>query len=370
MRDRSTIIVLALLLAAVAIIFTTLSAVSNAPVELDPLPQATETAMPTYSPEPTELPTEPTPTQTLTVEPTVEPTPTPTPIVTKTAAPTPTPTTPAIPAIPVKLSDYQQVLKDSLKLVSAPATLTPNALSAATSMAPYSDGCAQPAAGPVGTPGLCSYGATTGKKTMWLIGDDHAAQWFPALNEIALSAGYKLVVHTKDSCPVVTGSVYSKELGRKFTECVAMNTWWSKTVKSVRPDLLIIASNHANLTDLDAVSEAVNAYASSAKRVMILGDTPRFTSDVPGCVSSSSNIASCAVSQGAAFKTNIIANLSDLADSNGYTYVDVRSWLCASNRCPAVAADVLLYRTNSLLTDAGSAWLANILRPNIARLLG
>jgi hypothetical protein len=36
-----------------------------------------------------------------------------------------------------------------------------------------------------------------------LFGDSHAAQWFPAVENIASSQGYKLFSFTKTSCPAI-----------------------------------------------------------------------------------------------------------------------------------------------------------------------
>jgi len=51
--------------------------------------------------------------------------------------------------------------------------------------------------------GTCEYGKTDSNKVMVLYGDSHAAQWFPALHEIANRSGYKLISLTKSACPSV-----------------------------------------------------------------------------------------------------------------------------------------------------------------------
>ena len=51
--------------------------------------------------------------------------------------------------------------------------------------------------------GECIYGDKGSKKSIVLYGDSHAAQWFPALEELAIERGYKLVSLTKSACPSV-----------------------------------------------------------------------------------------------------------------------------------------------------------------------
>ena len=49
--------------------------------------------------------------------------------------------------------------------------------------------------------GLCTYGDVNSQRTIVLYGDSHAAQWFPALERIAIDNGLKLVSLTKSACP-------------------------------------------------------------------------------------------------------------------------------------------------------------------------
>src|SRR5690606_10377108 len=53
-------------------------------------------------------------------------------------------------------------------------------------------------------PDRCEFGDTDSDKTVVLIGDSHAAQWFPALESIAQENGWKLLTRTKSSCTPVS----------------------------------------------------------------------------------------------------------------------------------------------------------------------
>ncbi|MET0419241.1 MAG: acyltransferase family protein, partial [Actinoplanes sp.] len=46
----------------------------------------------------------------------------------------------------------------------------------------------------------CVYGDPNGARTMYLIGDSHAAHWFPAFDDLARNRGWKLVAMTKAAC--------------------------------------------------------------------------------------------------------------------------------------------------------------------------
>ncbi|MFM2201018.1 MAG: hypothetical protein RL040_218, partial [Bacteroidota bacterium] len=64
----------------------------------------------------------------------------------------------------------------------------------------------------------CEYADTKSEKTMVLYGDSHAAQWFPALVEIASRSGYKLISFTKSACPSVD-TVRLDQGGFKMSRC-------------------------------------------------------------------------------------------------------------------------------------------------------
>ena len=55
--------------------------------------------------------------------------------------------------------------------------------------------------------------------TVALVGDSHAAQWFPALDVLARRHDWRLVVFTKISCRFVDLPIYSRDLKREYTEC-------------------------------------------------------------------------------------------------------------------------------------------------------
>lgn len=66
--------------------------------------------------------------------------------------------------------------------------------------------------------GYCTYGDVNSDITIVLYGDSHAAQWFPALERIAIKRGIKLVSLTKSACPAVDAP-RDDDGGFKFSKC-------------------------------------------------------------------------------------------------------------------------------------------------------
>lgn len=65
----------------------------------------------------------------------------------------------------------------------------------------------------------CVYGAVASDTTLVLFGDSHAAQWFPALEQVAARRRWRLVSLTKSACPSAMVSVLNPSLGRAYVEC-------------------------------------------------------------------------------------------------------------------------------------------------------
>ena len=64
-------------------------------------------------------------------------------------------------------------------------------------------------------------------RTVVLLGDSHAAQWFPALERLAEREHFRLIAWTKSGCPFALGvHIYLPAIGRDYTECLA----WQRRV--------------------------------------------------------------------------------------------------------------------------------------------
>jgi SGNH domain-containing protein len=65
------------------------------------------------------------------------------------------------------------------------------------------------------------FGVTTARRTVILIGDSHAAQWFRALERVAMHERFRLIVWTKSGCPLAPGlHLYLPAIGRQYAECI------------------------------------------------------------------------------------------------------------------------------------------------------
>ena len=191
--------------------------------------------------------------------------------------------------------------------------------------------------------GKCEYGKIDSDKTMVLYGDSHAAQWFPALHEIAKRSGYKLISLTKSACPSVE-TQRRDQGGFKMSRCV---TWRENTIKriqEIKPDVLIMSSfqyfaqppQYKDRTQWwnEGQRKLLNNVKNASPNLIYITDTPHPQRDIPSCLSDYS-ISECNTSERS-------KNLS----LPGFKVIDPNPWMC-TDVCPAVKDGIVAYRDAS-----------------------
>ena len=189
----------------------------------------------------------------------------------------------------------------------------------------------------------CEYAELDSQKTMVLYGDSHAAQWFPALAEIASRSGYKLVSLTKSACPSVD-VVRSDQGAFKMSRCKNWREDAIQRIMKMKPDVLVMSSfqyfaQPRQFQDRDkwwddGQRKLLAQVKNASPNLIYLTDTPHPARDIPACLTNNS-ISECN-------KTERSKNLS----ISGFEVIDPNSWLC-SRTCPAVKDGVVAYRDAS-----------------------
>lgn len=91
--------------------------------------------------------------------------------------------------------------------------------------------------------GTCAFANPSAEKTAVLIGDSHAAAWFPAVEEAARRQDWRLLSRTKSACGAFDIPQWNDSLGRIYRECAS----WQKSVLEemarIQPDLIVLASS-------------------------------------------------------------------------------------------------------------------------------
>jgi hypothetical protein len=218
------------------------------------------------------------------------------------------------------------------------------------------EGCGLSLAG--SKPPACVYGDPGGTTTVALVGDSHAAHWFPAIELLARQHGWRLVPFMKFSCVFVDMPIWSPRLKREYTECEAWRERVVDRLVALRPDLVIVASAQELpvVVDSDDDPELQGAaVARLIKRipgvVAIIVDTPRSDHDVPACLAKHPRaIERCTTTRAAAFGPRYRIREAEAARLSGATLVDLSAVTCPTDPCPPVIGSMLVYRDHHHLT--------------------
>ncbi len=271
----------------------------------------------------------------------------------------------------------RQLLAESPR--SLPSNLTPplTEIKSARS-AVYRDGC-HVAYDSTSTP-PCEYGERTSGKVVVLFGDSHAAQWFPALNRLAVGRGWKLVSLTKASCKVARVTL------RRFDgPYVACDTWRARAIariNALRPDLVIVSSSDAGdplYPEPDPVRQwtdgfraTYDALGKSGARVVALLDTPWPKTDAVDCVALYSlRLDRCTHHLPEAIRDPSRRTATrTAAQQSGATLIDPTPWLRTGTgtgtgegegNCPVLVGNTVVYRDTSHISDAYAEAIAPVL---------
>ncbi len=227
----------------------------------------------------------------------------------------------------------------------------------------------------------CEYGDVTGAKTVMLIGDSHAVQWFGALNKAAKARGYKLISWTRGGCPWFELAVKNMKTGLKYPECAAWQRNVLAAVLKNPPDVLVLATiEHGYRADLGkefleidesqplvtrAILRSLPQFVASGARVVVLRDTPHMGVDVPTCVTKNlKNPERCAMPRDLGFAGGGI-DARTASTVPGVAVADFTPTLCgpAPRPCDVVRQGMVLYRDSNHLTPTYSELLAPLFYP-------
>jgi peptidoglycan/LPS O-acetylase OafA/YrhL len=279
------------------------------------------------------------------------------------APPTPTtvvgPASTIVPITPIATATPRPTARPPTARVDGklPAKLTPTLEDARTDRDRLlADGCGLSLGGT--KPPDCVYGDRHGTVTVALVGDSHAAHWFPALERIANARGWRLVPLTKFSCVFVDLPIWQPTLNREYTECEAWRENVVDRLVKLRPNLVIVASNQwlpvIEARDNDPERQGA-ALARLLKRIpgekAIISDTPRSEVDVPACLAQHPKaIERCTTKQRAAFGWRHLRRETEAARLSGATLIDLSAAICPVDPCPPVIGNIVVYRDHHHLT--------------------
>jgi peptidoglycan/LPS O-acetylase OafA/YrhL len=264
----------------------------------------------------------------------------------------------------------EQQLRDALGLTQAPEQLAPPLADVAKDEPViYGDGC-HAGTDEVELPADCAYGDPDSATVVYLFGDSHAAQWFPAMEALATENGWKLVPRTKSACTPVSVAVDNSSLGREYTECADWREKVFEELETVQPALIVVAGSDAapvvEASEGGGLGRWRNGWTETLEkmpdsaRVAALTDTPwSFDLSAADCVSMHP-LAECNDDYGIEFTERRETGI-EVQQGIGTSVIDTGLWFCVDEQCPVVVGELLVYRDNHHMTTPYATSLADVL---------
>jgi hypothetical protein len=226
----------------------------------------------------------------------------------------------------------------------------------------------------VTSPRDCVYGDPKGAFSVALVGDSHAAQWFPAVERVAKAHGWRLLTFVKVACPFLDMPVRNVALKREYRECAAFNDATIARLRQARPDLTLVSMSryaiHPVLKRDMTIAAQGAAYARMLDRipgrVAVIVDTPDAGRDIPACLSRHvADVRDCAIARATALSKDLGAIERAATETTRDDLIDLTDRICRDDPCPVVVDGMIVFRDLRHLTATFSRSLA----PDLGRRL-
>jgi len=219
----------------------------------------------------------------------------------------------------------------------------------------------------------CVFGDAQAVHTVVLVGDSIAGQWFPAVSKVFDQPGWRLLVLTKSSCPMVDEDFFYARIGRTYIEC----SNWRKAVLDVlakiKPDIVLTTSS-----DLPPFSQeqwesgterVLRSLSASGGQVYFLRATPHLPFDGPDCLTEDRlrprwlpTTRSCNVLVKDRHADEVYAGLQRAASHFENVHaLDLNSLICPGGTCRAEQGRMVVFRDSQHMTATFAASLAGAL---------
>lgn len=235
----------------------------------------------------------------------------------------------------------------------------------------------------------CIYGDTTAAARMVLIGDSHAASYFPAVNASAKRLGFRLDVRIKLGCTTADVVQWHYKFDKPFVECTQWRTGLMTDLRANPADVVIMvnADNPPPLVFDPAADERmptargraawIKGYArtllalrATGVTVIALRDNPRVPGVIADCVSMHmENPEQCNFPRRFGLPEPA-ADMTAAALVPGISTIDLSSRICDWTTCYAVREGILAWQKGNHYTATFARTLADDLTIRIATILG
>jgi peptidoglycan/LPS O-acetylase OafA/YrhL len=209
---------------------------------------------------------------------------------------------------------------------------------------------------------LCARGDAAADRTLVLIGDSHARQWIPALDELTERHGWRAYYLVRQGCPASDVTPMFEDGSGPNKHCESFQDWVVRQLEDLRPELVLMSSeaNPAGFLDDDGevvddldgmlplfeqgMERQIDRVRPLTDRVVLIGDPPGLPFSPGRCLSArDATLADC-MGPGTTRSERVTQALRDAASATGTQFVETGSWFCARGQCPTVIGSYIARR--------------------------
>jgi peptidoglycan/LPS O-acetylase OafA/YrhL len=249
-------------------------------------------------------------------------------------------------------------------------TLTPLASFATEDKAEvYTNGCYSDLLTP--TLNTCVVGDAASTVRVALIGDSHAASWYPALKSIAQEKAWSLSPFMKSSCPMSEATKHD-DTADVERSCSTWNAALADELAGEPEPLDLVVVAHSSTgdkydSDKAAIAGFRKAWAPLVERgtqVVVIRDIPQMSEDTNLCISETAGSdKACDRPESQAVSDDLMVDAAK--GQPGVTVVDMNDFFCQDGSCTPVVGGVIGYRDSHHITATYATSLAPYLEERL-----
>jgi peptidoglycan/LPS O-acetylase OafA/YrhL len=220
----------------------------------------------------------------------------------------------------------------------------------------------------------CVFGDQHSDTNVALVGNSHAGQWLPALQQVARAEHLRVTTLLASRCALADIAQQLSTSG----ETAGCLRWVHRVVDrltAMRPDLVVmtnrISASAAGSTFADSgdryrdgYERVLDALRDAGIRTLVLRDTPAPGFSVPDCVAEKQDdYRACDGTRAGWLPDEPARSAVDRADSRLVTFADLTDHICGRTTCSAVTGGVITYFDGSHLSATYATTLARYLGP-------
>jgi hypothetical protein len=228
----------------------------------------------------------------------------------------------------------------------------------------------------------CSFGEVQSSKVVVLLGDSHAAQWFPPLERIANERGFRLVTMIKMACPAVAIPAYQSKIGREEEQCVAWRNLALRSIAELKPAAVVAATSVEYVNSSGeplsygqwrlGTHDTMTRLNDMGISTLLLRDTPKAEFNVPLCLARAawSGSGECTLPRKTALDEDAFRAEQDaLQGLDKARLADYSGQFCGPYLCAAEKEGKIVFRDRDHLTASFAETLTPALAASLEPLL-